>query len=136
MSELLGVYDVCADERYRIIVPSRFRQALGREVSILGLDEGCLALCKSADEHGISNGSKIRYITQNVAIENNGAIYIPQILLEHARLDDGQKGLAIWFPNRAEIWEKGKWENYFKGLELDKKLTLLREKITRYSPRG
>lgn len=115
MHEWLGTYEVIADYKGRITLPEEFRRQLPKELLTSGLLEGCLAVCDPIYERIVLAEAFNQPVT-TLRLDSFGRINIPPPLLSHANLDDGQTGWAMWFPDRVEIWEKARWDEYAEEL--------------------
>lgn len=119
----MGEYNHTIDAKGRIIVPSKFREALGEHfVVTLGLD-GCLFVYPNEEwEHfvtGLKNlpGNKEarqlqRYFMAGAAdceVDKQGRILIPNNLREQAGLDKDIVFVGVL--SKIEIWSKERWES-------------------------
>ena len=113
MNEHLGTYEIVADSKNRLKLPLKFREHLPSELLVAGLPLGFLIVCdpdlrwEALREVPDQEGELLR-------LDAFGRLPMSQNLLALANLDDGQKGWAMWFSDRVEIWEKIRWENYFE----------------------
>ncbi len=119
----MGEYNHTIDAKGRIIVPSKFREALGEHfVVTLGLD-GCLFVYPNEEwEHfvtGLKNlpGNKEarqlqRYFMAGAAdceVDKQGRILIPNHLREQAGLDKDVVFVGVL--SKIEIWSKERWDS-------------------------
>ncbi len=119
----MGEYNHTIDAKGRIIVPSKFREALGENfVVTLGLD-GCLFVYPNEEWLTFVNqlknlpGNKDarqlqRYFMAGAAdceVDKQGRILIPSKLREHASLDKDVVFVGVL--SKIEIWSKERWEN-------------------------
>lgn len=121
----IGEYNHALDSKNRIIIPSKFREALKEKVVLTkGLD-GCLYAYPlnewSILEQKLKNlplTSKdarafVRFIfsgANEMDIDKQGRILIPQNLLEYGKIQ--KDVVTIGVSNRIEIWSKEKWDEY------------------------
>ncbi|MFU0826651.1 MAG: division/cell wall cluster transcriptional repressor MraZ [Lachnoclostridium sp.] len=119
----MGEYNHTIDDKGRIIIPSKFREALGDEfVVTLGLD-GCLFVYPN-DEWlnfvaqlknlpGSKEARKMqRYFMAGAAtceVDKQGRILIPSKLREHAGLE--KEVVFVGVLSKIEIWSKERWES-------------------------
>jgi len=113
------------DSKGRIILPSKFREALGSPFIVTcGLDK-CLFVYslkeweiieEKASHLSIAEPSELHFVRTFVAraaeveVDGQGRTLLPQHLREHALL---QKDIvSIGVLNRIEIWDKESWSNY------------------------
>jgi MraZ protein len=119
----MGEYDHSIDAKGRIIIPSKFREALGdRFVITMGLD-GCLYLYPNEEWQAFVNelsklpGTKEarqlqRYFLAQAAeceVDKQGRILIPAKLREGAALDKDIVFVGVL--KKIEIWSKERWES-------------------------
>ena len=124
---LIGEYSHNIDVKGRVNFPAKLREDLGQRFIITkGLDdclfvysaEGWAELERKIKELPMSKARDIqRYLFSGaceVEPDKQGRILIPANLREFAGLD--KDVLIIGASNRAEIWNKQKWENACSGL--------------------
>lgn len=119
----MGEYNHSIDPKGRIIIPSKFREALGDEfVVTLGLD-GCLFVYPNEEWMNFVNqlknlpGTKEarqlqRYFMAGAAtveVDKQGRILIPNKLREQAGLEKDIVFVGVL--SKIEIWSKDKWES-------------------------
>ncbi len=125
---LLGEYDHTIDEKNRLTLPAKFRQAMaGGVVLTRGLDtcvsvfpaEGWLALVESnlAGLNPLSRESRmIERFFYTGAIEaqpdKQGRVMLPPQLLEHAGLE--KEVVVVGMRDRVEIWDRAAWRDQLK----------------------
>ena len=128
MNEWLGIYEVAPDKKGRVTLPVKFRSSLPNDLLISGLPKGFLIVCdpKLQKEALIEVPESAFEI---LTLDSQGRLTIPPVLLGCASLDDRQSGWAMWFPNRVEIWEKNRWDEYIEELAVDIRFTRLREEF-------
>lgn len=121
----IGEHQHGIDNKNRIIVPSKFREALG-DVFILtkGLD-GCLyaytidewkTLEEKLKKLPLTNRDARAFVrfffsgANEVNVDKQGRALIPQNLLEYASIE--KDIVSIGVSTRIEIWSKEKWNQY------------------------
>ncbi len=119
----MGEYNHTIDAKGRIIIPSKFREALGDEFVVTqGLD-GCLFVYPNEEWTGFVTqlknlpGSKEarqlqRYFMAGAAdceVDKQGRILIPGKLREQAGLEKDIVFVGVL--SKIEIWSKEKWES-------------------------
>ena len=119
----MGEYNHTIDAKGRIIVPSKFRDALGEHfVVTLGLD-GCLFVYPNEEwEHFVTElknlpGNKEarqlqRYFMAGACeceVDKQGRILIPNNLRNQAGLDKDIVFVGVL--SKIEIWSKERWES-------------------------
>lgn len=126
----MGEYQHSVDEKGRMIIPAKFREALGSSFVITrGLDQ-CLFVYPK-DEWTILEQklkslplmkSDARAFTRfffsgatECELDKQGRVNIPNNLREHAKFD--KDTIVIGVSNRVEIWSKEAWEGYSKQSE-------------------
>lgn len=119
----MGEYNHTIDPKGRVIVPSKFREALGEEFVITkGLD-GCLFVYENSEWKifeeklkalPISNKdarSFVRFFlagATTVEVDKQGRILLPSVLRDFAKLN--KDVVLIGVASRVEIWSKEIWE--------------------------
>lgn len=119
----MGEYNHTIDAKGRVIVPAKFREALGEEfVVTLGLD-GCLFVypddewqefvAKLKDLPGNKDARQLqRYFMAGAAaceVDKQGRILIPTKLRNHAQLE--KEIVFVGVVGKIEIWSKEKWDS-------------------------
>lgn len=118
----MGTYDHSIDAKGRVIVPAKFREALGDSfVVTLGLD-GCLFVYPEEEWEGFVKqlkelpGSKEarklqRYFMAGAApcdVDKQGRVLIPSNLREKAGLEKDIVFVGVM--SKIEIWSKERWD--------------------------
>ena len=126
----LGTYQPRLDEKGRLILPAKFRDALEAGVVITRTQERALAVYPRATFEAkmtslISAPSTVkqvrdyqRMMTAGASFEvpdRQGRVTIPQILRDYAGLD--RDVVVIGAMNRAEIWDAETWQKYSEASE-------------------
>ncbi|MDF2716486.1 MAG: cell division protein MraZ [Paenibacillus sp.] len=126
----MGEYQHTIDDKGRMIVPAKFRDALGAQFIVTrGLDN-CLFVYPKEEWAVLEQKLKslplmkadARAFTRfffsgatECELDKQGRINIPNTLCEYAKLDKDCVVLGV--SNRVEIWSKHVWENYFQQSE-------------------
>ena len=121
----IGEYTHALDNKNRIIIPAKFREALGEKfVLTKGLD-GCLYAYPMTEWMILEEKLKklpltskdarafVRFFfsgANEIEVDKQGRGLIPQNLLEYANLE--KEIVSIGVSTRIEIWGKEKWEAY------------------------
>ena len=118
----MGTYDHSIDTKGRVIVPAKFREALGDSfVVTLGLD-GCLFVYPNDEWEDFVNqlkelpGSKAarklqRYFMAGAApcdVDKQGRVLIPSNLREKAGLEKDIVFVGVM--SKIEIWSRQRWD--------------------------
>ncbi|MFV0428895.1 MAG: division/cell wall cluster transcriptional repressor MraZ [Arachnia sp.] len=126
----LGTYTPKLDDKGRLILPARFREALAEGVVVTRTQERALAVYPRATfEEMMAPVSAApttlkqvrdyqRMLTAGASFEvpdKQGRITIPPILRGYAGLD--RDVVVIGAMNRAEIWDANMWETYSEASE-------------------
>jgi MraZ protein len=120
----MGEYNHTIDAKGRLIVPSKFREALGDTFVVTkGLD-GCLFVYDNEEWSIFEEKLKLLPITNKdarkfvrfflagaaeVEVDKQGRILIPNVLREFAELN--KDVVLIGVASRIEIWSKERFEN-------------------------
>ena len=118
----MGEYSHSIDAKGRLIIPSRFRDALGEEfVLTKGLD-GCLSIYPQSEWEAFEQKLRALPLTNKNAraftrffvasatpceLDKQGRILVPATLREYADLE--KDVVLTGNINRIEIWSKRKW---------------------------
>lgn len=119
----MGEYNHTIDSKGRLIVPAKFREALGEEFVVTrGLDE-CLFVYPNEGWKNfedklstlpVANKDARKFArfflsgAATVELDKQGRILIPNNLREYSGLD--KEVVLIGVANRVEIWSKARWE--------------------------
>lgn len=119
----MGEYNHTIDTKGRLIIPSKFREALGDEFVVTkGLD-GCLFVYDNAEWQSFEAKLKALPLTNKdarqfvrfflagaagVEVDKQGRILLPITLREFAGLD--KEVVLVGVASRVEIWSREKWE--------------------------
>ena len=126
----MGEYQHSVDAKGRLIVPAKFREALGETFVVTrGLDN-CLFGYPMNEWRKLEEKLKGLPMTKKdtrafarfffsgateVEIDKQGRINIPTTLMQHAHLV--KECVVLGVSNRIEIWAKDAWETYFSESE-------------------
>lgn len=120
-----GEYQQLLDDRGRIIVPAKMREALGQEIVMTkGLDQ-CLFVYSTTGWEDINDRAKKLSLTNpaaraflrtlysgamDVELDKQKRALIPPALRKYAGLE--RDVVIIGVGTRVEIWDKDKWDEY------------------------
>ncbi|MCR8641926.1 division/cell wall cluster transcriptional repressor MraZ [Paenibacillus sp. N1-5-1-14] len=123
----MGEYLHSIDEKGRIIIPAKFREALGESFIVTrGLDQ-CLFVYPQTEWTVLEGKLKALSLMKSDAraftryffsgateceLDKQGRINLPNNLIGHGQLE--KDCAIIGVSNRVEIWNKAIWENYFQ----------------------
>ena len=127
---LIGEYYHNLDTKGRVSIPSKFRDDLGGTfVLSKGLDN-CLYAYSTKEWEGFQNellalrgqdAQKVRRFffsgASECEIDTQGRVVLPPVFREYAGLK--KELVIIGVSNRAEIWDKEKWEKYISDSSFD-----------------
>lgn len=136
----MGEYQHTIDAKGRLIIPARFREALGeRFVATRGLDN-CLFVFPMAEWQSLEARLRelpftradarafVRFFFSGAAeleVDAQGRVLIPENLRAYARLE--RDVVIIGVSSRVEIWSRSEWEAY--QAKADQSYEELAEKI-------
>jgi MraZ protein len=128
----MGEYNHTIDAKGRIIVPAKFREALGDEFVVTkGLD-GCLfvysqeswkAFEEKLQSLPLTNKNSrqfARFFLAGAAlceVDKQGRILLPQLLRDFAGLE--KEAVLVGVANRVEIWSKDRWQTCIEDYDSD-----------------
>jgi len=120
----MGEYSHSIDPKGRLIVPAKYREALGLEFVVTkGLD-GCLFVYPKREWESIEEKFRQVPLTTKdarkfsrfffagaamVELDKQGRVLLPSVLREYAGLD--KDVVLVGVLNRVEIWSKDRWED-------------------------
>ncbi|WP_097072043.1 division/cell wall cluster transcriptional repressor MraZ [Ureibacillus xyleni] len=126
----MGEYQHSVDTKGRLIIPSKFREALGNTFVITrGLDH-CLFGYPMDEWRKLEEKLKELPMTKKdarafarfffsgateVEIDKQGRINIPSTLATYAKLE--KECVVLGVSSKIEIWAKDAWESYFNEAE-------------------
>ena len=128
---LLGAYDHTIDDKNRLTLPAKFRQAFAGGVFVTrGLD-GCLFAYRREDwnrlvESRLAPLDPLSPETRRLQrffyagaseseLDKQGRVMIPTQLLEHAKL--GREVVVAGVNDRLEIWDRAAWRKELAEVE-------------------
>ena len=128
----MGEYNHTVDTKGRLIIPTKFREALGSEFIVTkGLD-GCLFVFPQDEWNTFEGKLRTLPLTQKNArsfvrffvsgatpleLDKQGRVLLPTTLREFAHLE---KDVVITgMINRVEIWDKQAWQDYNANDNMD-----------------
>ena len=128
---LLGSYDHTIDDKNRLTLPAKFREAFTDGVVITrGLD-GCLFAYRRADwdrlvESRLSPLDPLSPETRRLErffysgaseaeLDKQGRVMLPAPLIEHAKL--GKEVVVAGVNDRLEIWDRAAWRTELAEVE-------------------
>ncbi len=129
----LGEYHRTIDNKGRIFVPSKFREDLiGGIIISKGFDERCLFLFSKDGWKRLQDKILATPVTKKntrkfsrwffssaseESMDQQGRTRVPQNLIEYAGLK--KDIVLVGVSDRAEIWSKEKWDDYYKQADLE-----------------
>jgi MraZ protein len=128
---LLGEYDHTLDDKNRLTLPAKFRQALGAGVVVTRGMDGCLSVFTregwdsfvSERLEGLNTFSREarqmnRFIFAGATetdVDKQGRIMLPQPLIDHASL--GREVVVAGIRDHVEIWDRNAWRKQLEEVE-------------------
>jgi MraZ protein len=128
---LLGEYEHTLDEKNRLTLPAKFREAFGDGVVVTRGMDGCLfVFTREAWEEfvrirleGLNPFSKEarqmnRFMFAGAAeaeLDRQGRVMLPPALIEHAGL--GREVVVAGVRDHVEIWDRAAWREQLKDVE-------------------
>ena len=127
----LGEYEHTIDEKNRLTLPAKFRQAFGEGVVVTRGMDGCLfVFTRGAWEdfvadrlEGLNTFSRearqmSRFIFAGATegeLDKQGRVMLPPSLLEHASL--GREVVVAGVRDHVEIWDRDAWRKQLEEVE-------------------
>ena len=122
----IGEYHHTIDEKGRIIIPAKFRDALGKEFIITRGIENCLFVYSLQNWANITTKLSSLPFTKkdartfnrffmsgatNVELDKQGRVNISKPLIDYAGLD--KNCIVIGTGDRLEVWSEESWNSFF-----------------------
>lgn len=126
-----GMHDVKLDDKFRMVMPSRIREAArangtdtwymapGDNHSILLFDrDGWIALRQNAGQTGEDHAQALAFrrmffsLAEDARPDPQGRMPLPQHLREHAGIQ--KEAVVIGVDDHLEVWDKAAWEAFKK----------------------
>ncbi|MDE7334164.1 MAG: division/cell wall cluster transcriptional repressor MraZ [Lachnospiraceae bacterium] len=119
----MGEYNHTIDAKGRLIIPSKFREALGDEFVVTKGMDGCLFVFDNSEWQAFEEKLRslpmidkearqfTRYFLAGAAsleVDKQGRILLPAVLREFAEIT--KDAVLVGVGNRVEIWSKDRWE--------------------------
>jgi MraZ protein len=118
-----GEYEHNLDDKGRVIIPMRFRDALADGLFVTrGLD-GCLWLftarvwedvsarlaASRLNQYDARQLDRLLYSGTDAALDKQGRLLLPPSLRQHAELEPGGPVVVLGVKNRLEMWNRDRW---------------------------
>lgn len=128
----MSEYNHTLDAKGRLIIPSKFREALGEEFVVSKGMDGCLFVYANDDWNAFEQKlTSLPLINKDarqfarfflagaaqVEVDKQGRILLPAGLRDFAGLD--KEVVLVGVGSRIEIWSKEKWENISTDTDMD-----------------
>jgi MraZ protein len=122
----MGEYRHNLDAKGRIIIPSRFREELGRIIILTrGLDGCIFVYTRDQWQSLLENLARlpstkkearqyVHFLTAKAAeceIDNQGRVLIPASLAEEVKIE--KECVVLGINDHVEIWSKPLWDSYY-----------------------
>jgi len=128
---LLGTYEHTVDEKNRVTLPARFREAFAEGLFLARGMDGCVSVytraawdqlvsVRLADLDPFTQEARqmSRFIyagASDADLDRQGRVVLPQALLDHARL--GRDVIVAGLRDHLEIWDRGAWQTQMEEVE-------------------
>ena len=128
---LLGAHDHTLDDKNRLTLPARFREAFQDGVVVTRGFDGCLYAYRRADWDRLvesrlatmdplsKEGRRIQRFffagASEAELDKQGRVMIPAQLLEHAQL--GREVVVAGVHDHLEIWDRAAWRKELAEVE-------------------
>ena len=126
-----GAYEHSVDDKGRTVIPARFRQKLGEKFVITRGLNGCLWIFSERtwpqiqqkltpksllDQRGVKLERYFLGAASECVPDKQGRVAIPQMLMDHAKINNGDAIWAIGLTDKVEIWSKSLWDEFNASL--------------------
>ncbi len=121
---LRGEYQYALDDKGRVVIPPKFRRALGDQVVATRWIDPCISLYSPAEWAKVEEALRrlptskrdvMRFLLAGAAdldLDRQGRVTLPQHLREHAGID--REVVVVGLSSRIEIWSRSTWQSYLK----------------------
>lgn len=129
-----GAYEHSVDDKGRTVIPARFRQKLGEKFVITRGLNGCLWIFSEQiwpqiqqkltpksllDQRGVKLERYFLGAACECIPDKQGRVAIPQMLMDHAQIKNGDAVWTIGLTDKVEIWNKTRWNEFNASLTDD-----------------
>ena len=111
---LLGEYEHTLDDKNRLTLPAKFRQALGGGVVVTRGMDGCLFVFTHEGWDSFVS-DRLEGLNTFSDVDKQGRIMLPQPLIEHASL--GREVVVAGIRDHVEIWDRTAWRKQLDEVE-------------------
>lgn len=125
-----GEYDHSLDEKGRIVLPKRFRDAFADGLYLTRGADGCLWLLPLATWRDISSRlnkislgkvesrylDRVMYSGSEVIPDAQGRFLLPAPMRDYANLTPGGPVTVLGVKNRVELWNPDRWRKMYMQL--------------------
>lgn len=128
---LLGEYEHALDDKNRLTLPAKFRQAFADGVVVTRGMDGCLVVYTRAawerfveerleglDPFSREARQMSRFLfagASETELDKQGRVMIPPPLVEHAKL--GREAVVAGVRDHVEIWDRAAWREQLREVE-------------------
>jgi MraZ protein len=122
---LRGEYQYTLDDKGRVVIPPKFRRALGDEMVLArGIGDQCITVYSSEEWAKVEEALKrlpfkqrdvLRYAmagATEAVLDRQGRVVVPQHLRDHAGIEGDV--VVVGLGSRLEIWNRSTWQTYLK----------------------
>ena len=129
-----GAYEHTVDDKGRTVIPARFRQKLGEQFVMTRGLHGCLWVFSERewphvqekltpksllDDRGLKLERYFLGAACECAPDKQGRIAIPQMLMSHSGIKNGDNIWVVGLTDKVEIWNKSRWDAFNESLTDD-----------------
>ncbi len=128
---LLGTYEHTLDDKNRLTLPARFRDAFASGVFLARGMDGCVSVytpdawdqftsVRLGDLHPLTEEGRqmSRFIyagASDAELDKQGRVVLPQALLDRAGL--GREVIVAGLRDHLEIWDRTAWQTHMEEVE-------------------
>lgn len=128
---LVGEYEHTIDDKHRLTLPAKFRQAFADGVILARELEGCVSAYRREDwarsvESRLAKvdplgaaGRRVRRFffggAAETELDRQGRVIVPAHLIEHAKL--GREVVVVGIHDHLEIWDRAAWRRELDRVE-------------------
>lgn len=121
---LKGEFHYTLDEKGRVVIPPRFRRALGDQIVATRSIDPCISVYSPSEWAKVEEALRklptrqrdvVRFLLAgavDVDLDRQGRVMLPVHLRQHAGID--REVVVVGLINRLEIWSRAAWQSYIE----------------------
>jgi MraZ protein len=124
MGMLKGEFQYTLDDKGRVVIPPRFRRALGDQIVVTRGIDPCISVYSPSEWMKVEEALRklptrqrdvTRYLLAgavDLELDRQGRVMLPAHLRQHAAID--REVVVVGLISRLEIWSRTAWQSYIE----------------------